>query len=106
VVEPSTAKDGPIPSMLMLESRVTFAPQLRGMEQRARSPRLDQAYSGVREVLVEHSSTNTKCPVSTLPATRTRQAALKNSSRSLAPTVLFWAKSHTPQEPTQSRLAH
>src|SRR5215212_11313463 len=46
--------------MLMLESRVTFAPQLRGIEQRARSPRLDQAYSGVKEVLVEHSSTNTK----------------------------------------------
>ena len=75
--------------MLMLESRVTFAPQLRGIEQRARSPRLDQAYSGVKEVLVEHSSTNTERLPSTLPATKTRQAALQNSSLSDAPTVLL-----------------
>jgi hypothetical protein len=73
----------------MLESRVTFGPQLRGTEQRARTPRFDQAYSGVREVLVEHSSTNTKRPPSSLPATKTRQAALKNSSLSLAPTALL-----------------
>lgn len=73
----------------MLESSVTFAPQLRGTHQRARSPRLDQAYSGVREVLVEHSSTKTKRLLSILPATKTRQAALKNSSLSDAPTVLL-----------------
>ena len=43
VVAPSTASDGPMPSVLMLESSVTFFPQLRGAFAGARSPRLDQA---------------------------------------------------------------
>jgi len=43
VVAPSTASDGPMPESVMLESRVTFGAQLRGDEQCARSPRLDQA---------------------------------------------------------------
>ena len=37
----------------MLVSSVTFAPQLSWIEQRARSPRFDQAHSDVREVLVD-----------------------------------------------------
>src|SRR5215212_3410417 len=60
VVAPSTPSDGPMPLSVMLESRVTFLPQLRGDEQCARSPRLDQAYSAESETFVEHSSTNTK----------------------------------------------
>src|SRR5215203_1324776 len=60
VVAPSTASDGPIPERVMLESNVTFLPQLRGAEQRARSPRLDQAYSGRSEMFVEHSSLRTR----------------------------------------------
>src|SRR3712207_3743326 len=46
VVEPSTARHSPIPSAVMLASKVTFAPQLRGTRESARSPRLDQAYRG------------------------------------------------------------
>ncbi len=74
----------------MLAKSVMFAPQLRGTEQSARSPRRDQAYRGASEVLVEHSSTNTSRSASISPATITRQAALKNSSLSLAPTDLFF----------------
>src|SRR5215212_9115678 len=90
VVAPSTARDGPIPQSVRLQSNVTFLPQLRGAEQRARSPRLDQAYSGRSETFVEHSSTNTKRSASVVPATIARQAALRNSSRSEAPTDLFF----------------
>src|SRR3712207_6550832 len=90
VVDPSTAKDGPMPESVMLESRVTFFPQLRGAEQSARSPLGDQAYSGRSETFVEHSSTNTKRLACVVPATIARQAALRNSSRSLAPTDLFF----------------
>jgi hypothetical protein len=74
----------------MLESSVTFLPQLRGAEQNARSPRLDHAYSEHSEVFVEHSSTNTKRPASISSATKARQAALRNPSRSDAPTDLFF----------------
>jgi len=76
--------------MLMLESSVTFSPQLRGAEQHARSPRLDHAYSGESEMFAPHSSTNTKRLASIPSATKARQAALKNSSRSVAPTDLFF----------------
>ena len=38
VVDPSTAKHGSIPSVLMLASKVTFFPQLRGKLPNARSP--------------------------------------------------------------------
>src|SRR5215204_6129949 len=38
VVAPSTAKDGPIPQQLMLESRVVFLPRLRGTGSCKRSP--------------------------------------------------------------------
>jgi hypothetical protein len=42
-------------------------------------------------VFVPHSSTNTKrCSASISPATRSLQAALRNSSRSAAPTRLFF----------------
>jgi hypothetical protein len=74
----------------MLAKSVMFAPQLRGTEQNARSPLGDQAYRGASEVLVEHSSTNTSCSAWIPSTTINRQAALKNSSLSLAPTDLFF----------------
>ena len=45
---------------------------------------------GASEVLDEHSSTNTKRSGSIEEITITRKAALRNSSRSLAPSVLFF----------------
>ncbi len=92
VVVPSTAREGPIPFRLMLESNVVFLPQLRGTEQRALSPLGPQAYKVESEVLVAISSTNTSGSASTFSATIDRQAALKYSSRSVAPTVLFRLK--------------
>ena len=47
---------------VILESRVTFSPQLRGAEQSARWPRLDQAYSRRSKVFVQHSPTKMKWP--------------------------------------------
>src|SRR5215210_3905304 len=92
VVPPTTAKHGPIPSLVMLAKSVVFLPRLRGTDQRARSPRRDQARRGASEVFAPISSTKTRrsasSPVS--PATSARQAALSHSSRSLAPTVLFF----------------
>src|SRR5215203_2498422 len=90
VVEPSTARHGPIPSELMLASKVTFLPQLRGTLPNARSPRLDHAYKGASEMLAPISSTNTSRSAWISLATKERQAALKNSSLSLAPTDLFF----------------
>jgi hypothetical protein len=74
----------------MLASKVTFFPQLRGTLAIARSPRLDHAYAGASEMLEPISSTNTSRSAWISPATRARQAALKNSSLSLAPTLLFF----------------
>ena len=71
----------------MLESKVTLAPRLRGASKHAREPLRDHPQIGESEVLVEHSSTNTKRLPSSLPDTRARQAALKNSSLSLAATL-------------------
>jgi hypothetical protein len=79
-----------MPESVMLASRVTFAPQLRGAFAGARCPRLDHAYSRCSEVFAPHSSTNTKRSAPTPPATLTLQAALRNSSLSLAPTDLFF----------------
>jgi hypothetical protein len=79
-----------MPEDVRLESNVTFLPQLRGAEQNARFPRLDHAYRGRNEVFVEHSSTNTKRLASISAATSVLQAALRNPSRSLAPTDLFF----------------
>ena len=90
----------------MLQSRVTFFPQLRGAEQCARSPLGDQAYSGRSETFVEHSSTNTKRSACVVSATIARQAALRNSSRSEAPTDLFSAPSHTPEHPREGGIAN
>jgi hypothetical protein len=90
VVAPSTAIHGPIPSRVMLANRVTLLPQLRGTSPYARSPLRDQAYSGESEVFVPHSSTNTKRCALISPAKRSLQAALRNSSRSVAPTRLFF----------------
>src|SRR5215217_5178994 len=89
----------------MLESRVTFFPQLRGAEQCARSPLGDQAYSGCSETFVEHSSTNTKRSACVVSTTIARQTALRNSSRSLA-AIFFSAPSHTPEHPRDGGIAH
>ena len=90
VVAPSTARQGPIPSMLMLASSVVFFPQLRGTEQYARSPRGDHARSTKREAFAPISSTKTNRWGSSLSETITLQAALRNSSRSSAPTPRFF----------------
>ena len=80
-----------MPSVLMLESSVTFFPQLRGaFAGGARSPRLDQAYSGTTEMFAPHSSTNTRRLASIPRMTIALQATLKNSSRSAAPSDLFF----------------
>jgi hypothetical protein len=79
-----------MPESAMLESRVMLAPPLRGAEQSARSPLGDQAYSGRSETFVEHSSTNAKRSAPVVPATIACQAALSNSTRSEAPTRLFF----------------
>src|SRR5215217_8534633 len=89
-VAPSTASDGPIPSTLMLASTVVFLPRLRGTEQWALCPFLDQPYRGESEVFVPISSTNTRERASSDRAAITHQAALCHSSRSSAPTVLFF----------------
>jgi hypothetical protein len=74
----------------MLASRVTFAPQLRGISKHAHSPLGAQAYRGASEVLVPISSTKTKRSGLVAAAIMTRQVALKNSSLSLAPIDLFF----------------
>jgi hypothetical protein len=80
-----------MPSMLMLESRVVFGPRLRGTEQYARCPRRDQARRTQREMFAPISSTKTNRLGSTLSDTITLQeAALRNSSRSSAPTLRFF----------------
>src|SRR5215212_9633521 len=90
----------------MLESNVTFLPQLRGTFWRTRSPLRPHPYRGASEVFVEHSSTNTKRSESIEDITITRKAALTNSSRSLAPSVLFSAEAHRADRPREGRLAH
>ena len=70
-----------IPLTLMLAKSVTFSHP---------AARRDQAYWVVREALVPTSSTKTKRSGSVAAATITRQAALKNSSPSLAPSDLFF----------------
>jgi hypothetical protein len=56
----------------------------------------------------EHSSPNTKPSESMAPITKTRKAALRNSSGSLAPSVLFSAEAHLPESPREreGRFAH
>jgi hypothetical protein len=82
---------GPRPSSVMLASSVRFLPQFLGALPKVRcSPLRDQAYSADSETLAPISSTNTSRLVSTSSATKTRQAALKNSSRSAAPSDLFF----------------
>jgi hypothetical protein len=90
----------------MLAKSVTFAPQLRGTLACARSPRREQAYWGVREVLVPISSTKTKRSGLVDAATIMRQAALKNSSLSFAPTDLFSSPSQALEHPRNRGVAH
>ncbi len=79
----------------MLESTVVLGPRLRGTDLKALWPFSAQAYiedSEVEdsEVFVPISSTKTSRLASTCSATITLQAALKNSSRSVAPSDLFF----------------
>src|SRR5215217_9170637 len=89
----------------MLASRVTFLPQLRGVLPKALAPLRDQAYSGESETLAPISSTNTRRSASTFPATSILQAALRNSSRSPAPSDLFSAPPEAPHHPAHGRVA-
>src|SRR5829696_3515610 len=89
----------------MLARSVTLLPQLRGELPKARFPLGDQAYSGESETLVPLSSTNTRRLASTSPATISRQAALRNSSRSAAPNDLFFGSTQAPEHPAHGRLA-
>src|SRR5215212_4121359 len=57
-------------------------------------------------MLAPISSTNTKRSASTLPEKSSRQADLKNSSRSPAASDLFSAPSHGPEHPGNGGLAH
>ena len=57
-------------------------------------------------MLDEHSSTNTKRSGSIEEITMTRKAALKNSSRSLAPSVLFFGRSPSSLWPGEGRFAN
>src|SRR5215217_5589856 len=93
-------------SLLMLESSVMFLSQLRGSFWCARSPLCAHPYRGATEVFDEHSSTNTKRSGSMEEITITRKAALRNSSCSLAPSVLFSAETHLPESPREGRFAH
>ena len=79
-----------MPESVMLVSKVTLGPQLRGTLKHARAPLRDQACSGRREVLVEHSSTNTNRLAPILSATNALQVALRNSSCSVAPSDPFF----------------
>src|SRR5215213_5896628 len=94
LVAPSTASEGPIPSMVMVANSVVLLQRLRGKEKRALSPFLEQPYRGESEVLVPISSTKTRERASRAPDTITFQAALRHSSRSSAPTVLFSREAH------------
>ena len=74
----------------MLAKSVTFLPQFLGTFACALSPLRDQAYSGESETLAPISSTNTSRPAYIPPQTKALQAALRNSSRSAAPSDLFF----------------
>src|SRR5215207_8333010 len=69
---------------MMEAKRVVFLPRLRGTSRRTRSPFREWPYRGASEVCSPISSTNTSRSGSTSAATITRQAALRNSSRSVA----------------------
>src|SRR5215213_11944597 len=93
VVAPSTpAKSPTLKGHARQQRRV--GPLLRGTEQCARSPLGAQAYNAESEVLVPISSTKTNRLGSSSFAIVTFQAHLKNSSRSSAPIVRFFERSH------------
>ena len=89
----------------MLATKVVFLSRLRGTDQRAPWPFLAQAYKGESDVSVPLSSTNTNRWASIPPATITLKAHLKNSSRSIAPIVLFSTEVHPLQESPDGGLA-
>src|SRR5215212_6542172 len=98
--------DGPIPSKVTDEMRVTFLPQFLGTFPRALSPFGALAYLGVRATLVEDSFTNTSRPGST-PFRRWRKALLFSSSRSVAASVFFVAPPQLPSYgPAHGRDGH
>ena len=85
MVEPSTVSVGPIPSKLMLESSVVFVPRFRGTGRlqplASGCVAVERPKGGMRPALVYEDE-----PLSgfTTAAIITRQAALSNSSRSVA----------------------
>src|SRR3712207_6437463 len=90
----------------MLESSVTFFPQLRGAFAGARSPRLDQAYSGTKEMFAPHSSTNTK-RLASIPEqpSPSRQPSRTRRAPPL-PAIFFSAEAHALQRSRDSGVAH
>ena len=86
--EPSMLIDGPIPSKLIEEMRVTFLPQFLGALPRALSPLGALPYLGMSATLVEDSSTNLSRSGST-PLSRSLNEPLARSSRSVATTDFF-----------------
>jgi hypothetical protein len=78
-----------------------FLPQLRGLFWCTRSPFRADPQREASEVLDEHSSTNTKRSESMALITIIRKAALRNSSCSLAPSVLFSVEAHPPKCPRE-----
>jgi hypothetical protein len=85
---PSMLIDGPIPSKVIEEMRVTFLPQLLGALPRALSPLGALPYPGVSAMLVEDSSTNLSRPGS-IPLSCSLKECLAPSSRSVATTDFF-----------------
>src|SRR3712207_2241903 len=67
-----------------------------GNLRRRRSPLDEYPFIGACETCRPHSSTNTNPVRSSAPATITRQAALKNSSRSVAAVPLFSGEAYLP----------
>jgi hypothetical protein len=96
-----------MPSKLILASKVTFFPQLRGTLANARSACLDQAYRVASEMLVPISSTNTTRSVwGSCPATKARPRCpqeLIPFARTHRP---FSTPPQVPQHPAHGRVAH
>ena len=82
---PIAVEKGTLPDFVIIGAKKCGTSTLAS----ARSPRRDQAYGGASDVFEPISSTNISRPASMCPSTIARQAALKNSSRSAAPTDLF-----------------
>src|ERR671916_935920 len=100
------ASVGPIPSALILASKVTFAPQLRGTLASSRSPRRDQAY-GARETCSSPSRPRTPAAGRRSPRRRAPASPPSRTRRAPPlPPIFFSTPPHAPQEPRDGGLAH